>query len=57
MSVLADSKKNWLEQVKADAEKITRERLARDMPKLDKIAEQIDAEAAPDIVKAKKASK
>lgn len=57
MSVIADSKKNWLEQVKADAETITRERLQRELPKLEKVAQQIEEHSAPDIVKAKKASK
>ena len=47
MSVVAEAKKNWLDQVKADAEKLTRERLAVDLPKLAKVAEQLEAQSVP----------
>jgi hypothetical protein len=47
MSLVADAKKNWLDQVKADAEALTRKRLAEDLPKLEKVAEQLTAHSVP----------
>ena len=55
MSDIANAKRNWLDQVKEDAEAITRERLARELPKLKESAERIEQTSAPE--KAKKESK
>ena len=47
MSQVADAKKNWLDQVKIDSENITRERLARELPKLTQVAEQMNTQSQP----------
>lgn len=47
MSVVADAKKNWLEQVKIEAEALTRERLAKSLPKLQEVADNITATSVP----------
>lgn len=47
MSVVAEAKKNWLDQVKADAIELTRQRLAVDLPKLEKVAEQLNEQSVP----------
>ncbi len=52
-SVIADSKKNWLEQVKDDAERITQERLDRDFAKINARQEKIDAVPEAEIVSKK----
>jgi hypothetical protein len=47
MSVVAEAKRNWLDQVKADAEELTRERLAKTMPRLQEVAAKIEAQSVP----------
>jgi hypothetical protein len=48
MSVIAEAKKNWLEQVKQDSEALTRERLAIALPKLNEVAERMVAQSVPE---------
>jgi hypothetical protein len=44
MSKVAEQKRNWLDQVKADAEEITRARLAVDLPKMEQEIEAMHPE-------------
>jgi hypothetical protein len=46
MSKVAEQKRNWLDQVKADAEAITRKRLAEDLPKMERELDALNPQPA-----------
>lgn len=46
MSKVAEQKRNWLDQVKADAEAITRKRLAEDLPKMEQELEAMNPQTS-----------
>lgn len=56
MSVVSEYRRNWMEEVKADAEAATRARLEAELPKLkEKVQQAQAAKAAPAVKEGKEA--